>query len=88
MHLLLEYSILCTGVQTSRREDQICELYGAILTCLTNTNSMQAGDRGNILLEVQIQNAMPHTMHLDLVNFDPAAGLSCINCNTMSSCDR
>ncbi|KAL5486366.1 hypothetical protein EMCRGX_G018832 [Ephydatia muelleri] len=47
-----------------------------------------AGDRGNILLEVQIQNAMPHTMHLDLVNFDPAAGLSCINCNTMSSCDR
>lgn len=37
----------------------------------------------DILLEVQIQNATPTPMFLDTVTFDPSAGFTAIDLNTI-----
>lgn len=36
----------------------------------------------NVLLTVQIQNVMPHSVFLDVVSFDPAAGFISVDLNT------
>lgn len=86
-----DHSLTCTAaytVGTNGLELLSKRIFKFVVSKPLDVKTRFHDDRGSILLEVQVQNAMPHAMHLDVVNFDPAAGLSCTNCNTISSHDR